>query len=151
MAKTTTVLSGAGKAAYFEHALQMEPKLDTALRERLVARLSDDVRQLRVRSSALAGRDRPAAKASVASQDDAPAPSAPFDPFSPNVVVVVRTEGRDAALAALRAIGDAGNLRLLAREQQLSVDPAVTAPAELCEAIVTAAERRIANRRAAAS
>jgi hypothetical protein len=67
------------------------------------------------------------------------------------VVVVIRTEGRAAALEALQRISDAGNLRLLAREQQLSIDAGLTGPDDLAEAIVAAAERRIANRRAAAS
>jgi hypothetical protein len=74
----------------------------------------------------------------------------PFDPFALNVVVVLRTAGRDAALAALKQIEDCANLRLLAREQQLSVGTDVASAAELSAAIVAAAERRIANRRAAA-
>ena len=75
----------------------------------------------------------------------------PFDPFSPNIVVVVRKSGRAAALAALDAIDSLDNLRLLAREQRLSVSADLASAAELRAAIVTAAERRIANRMAAAS
>ena len=66
------------------------------------------------------------------------------------VVVVVRTSGRGAALAALDAIDSLDNLRLLAREQRLSVGNDVSSVAEMRAAIVTAAERRIANRMAAA-
>jgi hypothetical protein len=75
----------------------------------------------------------------------------PFDPFSPNIVVVVRKSGRAAALAALDAIDSLDNLRLLAREQRLSVGADLATTAEVRAAIVTAAERRIANRMAAAS
>lgn len=81
----------------------------------------------------------------------AAAVSEPFDPFSPNIVVVVRKSGRAAALAALDAIDDPDNLRLLAREQRLSVGTDLASAADLRAAIVTAAERRIANRMAAAS
>lgn len=79
------------------------------------------------------------------------AASLPFDPFSPNVIVVLRKAGRDAVLAALGAIGSADDLRLLAREQRLSVAAELESAAELRAAIVTAAERRVANRMAAAS
>ncbi len=90
----------------------------------------------------------PVAVASVAE----PALAAePFDPFSPNIVVVVRKSGRAAALAALDAVDSLENLRLLAREQRLSVSADLASVAELRAAIVTAAERRIANRMAAAS
>src|SRR6476661_7048853 len=75
-------------------------------------------------------------------------PAAPFDPFSPNVIVVVRKSGRDAALAALGTIESAEQLRLLAREQRLAVPVDLASPVELRTAIVTAAERRIANRMA---
>jgi hypothetical protein len=43
------------------------------------------------------------------------------------------------------------DLRLLAREQRLAVGAGLSSAAELRAAIVTAAERRIANRMAAAS
>jgi hypothetical protein len=178
MAKRTTALTGTAKKAFFERTLQKEAELDGNLRARLVARLSQDVQQVRVRDEILAGLDqqmeeaprsrasapkasvmKKSAKASAAPEPDEtaipvpdePAAPATFDPYSPNVIVVVRTEGRAAALTALSAIESPRNLRLLAREQQLSVDAALETPADLCEAIVAAAERRIANRRAAAS
>jgi hypothetical protein len=80
----------------------------------------------------------------------ATAPAEAFDPFSPNVVVVVRKAGRAAALAALGAIASVDNLRLLAREQRLTVAADVSSAADIRVAIVSAAERRIANRMAAA-
>jgi hypothetical protein len=76
---------------------------------------------------------------------------AEFDPYSPNIVVLIRTRGRAATIAELAAIGDVDCLRLLAREQQLGIAPGLSHQADICEAIADAAERRIANRRAAAS
>ena len=66
------------------------------------------------------------------------------------MIVVVRKSGRDAALAALKDIDSLEHLRLLAREQRLAVPAELSSAAELRAAIVTAAERRIANRVAAA-
>jgi hypothetical protein len=67
------------------------------------------------------------------------------------VIVVVRKSGRDAALAALETIDGVDNLKLLAREQRLSISPDLETAADVRAAIVTAAERRIANRMAAAT
>jgi hypothetical protein len=65
--------------------------------------------------------------------------------------VIVRKQGRNVALAALEAIESIENLRLLAREQRLSIGEEHGTAADIRAAIVTAAERRIANRMAAAS
>lgn len=74
-----------------------------------------------------------------------------FDPFSPNVIVVIRTRGREAVLEELHSIDDVDCLRLLAREQQLGIAGDLVSASDIRLAIVAAAERRIANRRAAAS
>jgi hypothetical protein len=65
-------------------------------------------------------------------------------------VVVVRKFGSEAAIEALGAIDSIENLRFLAREQRLNVEGGVLSAAEMRIAIVRAAERRIANRVAAA-
>ena len=52
-----------------------------------------------------------------------------FDPYSPNVVLVLRKSGREAAL--LDVIENVENLRLLAREQRLNVGGDVASPAEM--------------------
>ena len=66
------------------------------------------------------------------------------------MIVVVRKSGREAALVALAGIESLDHLRLLAREQRLTVPAEMSSPEDLRAAIVTAAERRIANRVAAA-
>jgi len=174
MRKKTRALSGASQDAYFRRVLKAHPDLSAEERDRLLRKLRQEVAQLRVRleprrdveppSAALAAS--PAAtmrRARSSPSADPPAPAArpepppappvapPFDPFSPNIVVVVRKAGRDAALAALGAIDSLDNLRLLAREQRLTVGADLSSTAELRSAIVAAAERRIANRMAAAS
>lgn len=174
MRKRTKALSGASQDAYFRRVLKAHPELSADEREALVHRLRQEVAQLRVRvdarrdgGTARAASAEPIAvvaqsprtgppqktgrrPAAATTERPAAASSAPFDPFSPNVIVVLRASGRAAALAALGAIDSLDNLRLLAREQRLSVGPEPCSAAELRAAIVTAAERRIANRLAAA-
>ena len=173
MRKKTKALSGASQDAYFRRVLKANPNLSAGERDQLVRKLRQEVAQLRVRieprqggnplpvvaapaeaiAPAAARQPPPAIAAEPRPPpipDPVPAP-APFDPFSPNIVVVVRKSGRAAALAALDAIDSLDNLRLLAREQRLSVSADLLSVAEVRTAIVTAAERRIANRMAAAS
>jgi hypothetical protein len=166
MQKKTRALSGASQDAYFRRVFKAYPNLSPDERERLVRRLRQEVAQLRLRRSARSEGETPAAEPPAPEPAAAPErPTAstvpatsvpvhvptPFDPFSPNIIVVVRTAGREAALAALTAIDNPDNLRQLAREQRLTVASDATSAADLRLAIVTAAERRIANRMAAAS
>jgi hypothetical protein len=167
--RKTKALSGAAQDAYFRRVLRAHPSLPVAERDQLMQRLKREIAQLRVRSERLAAACRPTAAAKQANKLGSPAPAKvgapaqpgvdplafvakePFDPFSPNVIVVLRTAGRGAALAALASIDSVDQLRLLAREQRLNVRSDLSSAAELRAAIVSAAEQRIANRVAAAS
>ncbi|MGE0769761.1 MAG: hypothetical protein AB7L90_25260 [Hyphomicrobiaceae bacterium] len=171
MARPRRLLSGAAKDAYLKRLLASEPGLDEAARERLTRTLQSGIALIARRhdeaparswEDALANRaeatsaqsDSPATDADGAASapaEPAEAPTEPFDPYSPNVIVVFRTRGRDAALAELHSIEDVECLRLLAREQQLGIASDLADPAAIRNAIVAAAERRVANRRAAAS
>src|SRR5262249_23063354 len=166
-----TILSGASQHAYFRRVLKAYPSLSAVERDRVLDRLRREIAHLRLRREAdrqpavvpppVRAMPRPqnTEKRSQSTQTTArpitePATAvamAPFDPFSPNIVVVVRQAGRAAALAALAGIGSEEHLRLLAHEQRLSVKAQLYSLAELRAAIVAAAERRIANRLAAAS
>jgi hypothetical protein len=150
MRKKTKALSGASQDAYFRRVLKTQPGIAAEERDRLVRRLREDIAQVRVRVAPAAQVEAPAPAARPPSVEGPLSPPPPFDPFSPNVVVVVRTGGREAALAALGGIESPDNLRLLAREQRLTVPIEASSAADLRAAIVAAAERRIANRAAAA-
>src|SRR5258706_527777 len=158
MKKETKALSGASQDAYFRRVLKAHPNLSAAERDRIVRQLREEVAQLRLRvkveGDIAASPDPPstpaAQPATAIPQSTARSAGLPFDPYSPNVVVVVRKSGREAAVAALAAIDSIENLRLLAREQRLNVDADVSSAAGMRTAIVMAAERRIANRLAAA-
>jgi hypothetical protein len=149
MGKKTKALSGASQDAYFRRVLKAHPNLPAQDRDQLVLRLRQDIAQVRLRRVTRADTEAPPRLGPTPSNSAPAAPS--FDPFSPNVIVVVRKLGRDAALAALGAIESLDDLRLLAREQRLAVPADLPSAVELRAAIVTAAERRIANRVAAAS
>lgn len=151
MRKKTKALSGASQDAYFRRLLKAYAGLSPEERDRVVRQLREEIAQLRVRlQSSDAPLDLPSPPA-VAIASPAANPARPFDPFAPNVVVVLRTLGRDAVLAALAAIDSTEDLRLLAREQRLNVASDVSSAADIRAAIVLAAERRIANRVAAAT
>jgi hypothetical protein len=158
MKKETKALSGASQDAFFRRLLKAHPNLSGAERDLIVQQLREEVAQLRLRvkvdgdiAASSGPSQTPAAQSAAAiPQPEAANAGPPFDPYSPNVIVVLRKSGREAALAALAAIDSTENLRLLAREQRLNVDTAVSLAAEMRTAIVMAAERRIANRVAAA-
>jgi hypothetical protein len=151
MGKQTRALSGASKDAFIRRIVKEFPELPEALRPRLIRALQESIASLRVRTSNEDDEvvEAPAAMTSVPAAPSTPAKPA-FDPYAPNIIVVIRKLGRDHALNALSHIESADNLRLLAREQQLSIDAELSALPDICEAIVAAAERRIANRLAAA-
>jgi hypothetical protein len=159
MTKTTRTLSGASQDAYFRRVLKTCSGLSAEERDQLVRGLRREVAQVRLRLHAKTVREtEPVASdgpVGVAAHAPArPQPAAqpiPFDPFSPNVIVVLRKSGRDAAIAALGAIESPDDLRRLAREQRLTVAAGLESASELRAAIVAAAERRVANRMAAAT
>lgn len=159
MSKTTRTLSGAAKNSFLKGVVKSALGEDHQARERLMAELTAAIASLRVRVEAERGRKTKAAgqraqpqPATARTPEQSPveaAPAEPFDPYSPNVIVVIRTRGRDAALAALASITTEQNLRLLAREQQLGLPKDPMSLPEIRDAIVAAGERRIANRLAA--
>ena len=144
MAKRVQSLTGEAKDAFLERAAASAGGGD------VLEALKRDVTRVWVRIEALASGVPEAATDALPAEDAAAADDA-FDPYTPNVIVVIRTKGREAALAALQRIAAPANLRLLAREQQLGIEAELSAADEIRQAIVAAAERRIANRRAAAS
>lgn len=152
MTKGSKPLWGSSKDAYFKRILRAEPELGAPALERIFRRLHAEVVQVRLRDPAveLGASDSDASAVSSVEPIDAAVTTA-FDPYSPNVVVVVRTAGRERALTALSQIERVEHLRMLAREQQLSIEADIESAADIRAAIVSAAERRIANRRAAAS
>lgn len=157
MAKSTRALSGAAKDAYLKRAVCAETDIPAPARDRLTERLKSEIaavslRRAKVQDVAIVVSPDTAAATMTPTADPVAAPSQPtFDPYQLNVIVIFRTRGRDAVLAQLGDIDDVEHLRLLAREQQLGIAPDLASASDIRHAIVAAAERRIANRRAAVS
>lgn len=163
MHKSRRALSGGAKDMYLARAIAEQPGLDAATALSLARRLTEDIALVALKRPVRLSEPRsepetehqPGAVAMMAVVDselaETSAAAVEFDPYSPNVIVVFRTHGREALLEALSAIDDTANLRLLAREQQLSLAVDLDDAAAIRAAIIEAAERRIANRRAAAS
>lgn len=162
MARSTRALAGAAKDAYLARLVGSVDGLDETVRADLTERLTQEIALVSLkRHAAKSAQRQHVAEAEggtlvatdVCSDATAatPPPESAFDPYSPNVIVVIRTRGREAVLAELHSIDDVERLRILAREQQLGIAADLADAAELRLAIVAAAERRIANRRAAAS
>jgi len=144
MAKSVKSLSGAEKDAYLARVAAGDGK---AAADIVAQRLASEVTRVWVKVEALADETSPEDGADAAEA----APGDEFDPFNPNVVVVLRRGGRDKVLSELAAIAAPDRLRILAREQQLTIPAELADAQDIRVAIVAAAERRVANRRAAAN
>jgi hypothetical protein len=79
-----------------------------------------------------------------------PAPAA-FDPYAFSAVSILTKKGKAALVAAFDAIGSAADLHKVAVAQHLAIDPTLTEIDAIRATLVAATERRIAERKAAAS
>ncbi|MBS0241138.1 MAG: hypothetical protein JSS20_03100 [Proteobacteria bacterium] len=150
--KSRRALSGGAKDAYLARVVAAEPDIAPDVAERLAATLQNEIALVSLKRPArIAANPSSEPEAAVAEAVEVVAQPVEFDPYSLNVIVLFRTLGREALLAELSAIEDVANLRLLAREQQLGLAHEIDDAVEIRLAIIEAAERRIANRRAAAS
>jgi hypothetical protein len=93
----------------------------------------------------------PAAAGGSEDEGAPPAASPPFDPYAFSVTALLKRGGREALRSRLGEIASADNLRQLAEIQHIALASGVSTLADIREAIVEGAERRLADRRAAAS
>lgn len=170
--KSTRPLSGPALRKYVRDLVEADGEIATDAGRRITETLVREVAEARIRlpiptrrrSSAAPpaadGKDDPAGTPGVAGEpavaDHAAALPAPvtepaFDPYAFSAVAVLTREGRTGLLARLTDITNAKHLCQLADAQHLALPAGLDDPAELRTAIVAATERRIADRRAAAS
>ncbi len=175
MARTTKQLSGGGKDKFLRGIVAGENAIDADAARRIADTLSDAITEVRVRREVWEATSKPQpgekglraakAKAVVAkahaaaavappaipvAKEPAASATAAFDPFAFSAVAVLTRKGKQALAAELAKIEPAADLKALAAAQHLAIDLAIEDPAALRDAIVTATERRIAERRAAA-
>jgi len=167
MKKTTRKLSGPAKDRFFARFFADDPGLAPDARQRLTTRSIATFTSVRVRRAIAPRRageprvtgtpaPRPAFKQPIAPAPAAepPAPAGEFDPYAFGLVPVFQREGRDGLLQQLASVATVAQLRQMARAQQIGLDVQaksgdISLP-DLREAIVTAVEKRIADRNAAA-
>lgn len=158
MARTTKQLSGGGKDKFLRGVVAGVADVPAEAAARVTAALTDAITEVRVRREAW-GNERaapagspPPPKLKPAAPPPVAAPAAPaFDPFAFSAVAVLTKKGKVALLSQLGTIASAEHLRKFAEAQHLALDPAVVDAADIRAAIVAATERRIAERKAAAS
>lgn len=149
MAKSAQLWPGDKMRDFFRAVFRAEKGVDSALAERLADACLARITRMLVTDDSPVGPVRPVPRL-VPNAGEEPA-VATFDPFSFSAVVTLSRRGKDALLRQLEDIPSALDLRQLADAQHLGVDPSITNAQELRTAIVQGAERRIAERRAAAS
>lgn len=165
--KKTRPLSGPALRKYVRDLVEADAEIAAEPGRRITETLVREVAEARIRlpipqrrrssgTPASDGKDRvitAPGPSETAKTDPAPAPppEPSFDPYAFSAVAVMTREGRTGLLARLTDITSAGNLRQFAEAQHLALPSGLEDPAELRTAILAATERRIADRRAAAS
>lgn len=168
MVRHTKPLSGGGKDKFLRGLVDGVENVPESARGALKRELTEGILEVRVRRAAY-DRVRAATPRQADEPPAAPSPKLPpapapavtetvappskpvFDPFAFSVVAVLTRKGRDALLETLAAIEAVEDLRSLALAQHLALDPDLASADEIRAAIVAGAERRIAERKAAAS
>jgi hypothetical protein len=134
--------------AFFRAHIRRETALDEKSAEKLVEALAKAVNYMRVWSIPDETPQPEAAKTKGA--PDAKTDTA-FDPYAFSAMVVLTKTGREGLAKKLAEIKGADNLRKFAEAQHLGIDRKLTRIDDLRKAILSAAEQRLADRRAAAS
>jgi hypothetical protein len=166
--KTTRPLAGPAFKKYVRELVEADTEIAGEAGRRLTDILAREIAEARVRlplpvrrkigpaepvaPTATIAQQPVVAPPSVQPDTTAPQPAAPaFDPYAFSAVAVFTRAGRDGLLQRLAGINDTAQLRALAEAQHIAVPKDTLEPDALRHAIVEGAERRIAERRAAAS
>jgi hypothetical protein len=167
----TIELSGASQRDFVRALMAGEGDVSDDLAQRLAEAMGRHVRRMHVLKAShrrlrqlprrILAIDRDGkvrveeALAIVAARAPEPEAAAPFDPYAFAVEAMLIKHGREALAARLADIAAPGDLRALAKAQRINLDASVSgntaaSPEALRAAIIAGAERRIADRRAAA-
>jgi hypothetical protein len=149
MTKSAQLWPGDKMRDFFRAVFRAEKDVDAALAERLADACVARINRMLVIDEKPVGPSRPVPRLVPNAGEEPATPG--FDPFAFSAVVTLSRRGKDGLLRQLEEINSALDLRQLADAQHLGVDPSITDIDELRTEIVKGAERRIAERRAAAS
>lgn len=175
MARPIRTLTGPKARKYLSGLLTSDPGVPPEAAERVTAALEKEVVAVKVRPVKAAAPPAPllpfkdlpqtapaqgpaeadeseiseGPDAAEAAERDETAPV--FDPFAFSLVVVLTKQGEKGLREKLNGIASAANLKALAKAQHVSLPGNPSKTADIRAAIVAGTERRIADRKAAAS
>lgn len=154
MSKGKQLWPGDEMRAFFRVHIRRETSLDDGEAKRLAAALTRAISRMLVwevpRESEADASTHPAPAAPQLPPELLPKAEA-FNPYLFSVIVVLTRQGPDGLLKRLQDIKTAENLLAFAHAQHVPVDPSIEKPEDIRKAIVEAAQRRLADRKAAAS
>lgn len=163
MARNTKPLSGGAKDKFLRGLIATVEGVPVDVVRAVTQQLTESIAEVRARlevyerirdsepTAPSPENPRHQALPQIARKAAEPAAAAVFDPFAFSAVAVLTKKGRAALSAELDNIASGEHLRRLAEAQHLSLDPALADIADMRTAIILGTERRIAERKAAAS
>ncbi|CAA2138291.1 hypothetical protein [Hyphomicrobium sp. ghe19] len=162
MSKGKQLWPGDEMATFFRAHIRRETALEGEAAERLALALTKAVNRMLVREmpsdvpEALA--EEPAVEARKTRKAAAPAQAQDrhdraenFNPYRFSALVTLSKHGREGLMTRLQEIKSAENLRAFAEAQHVPVEASVKRTDDIRKAIIAGVERRLADRKAAAS
>ena len=159
MTKGAQLWPGERMRAFFLAHIERQTSLDSEAAGKLADALTKAVNRMLVWEEPSAAAAQPEAAAQPTKPQiakcepevsDEPSPEA-FNPYIFSAMVLLAKKGPDALLQRLAEIKSVAHLRAFAEAQHLSLEPALKRGEDIRQAIVAATERRLADRKAAAS
>jgi hypothetical protein len=169
MSRTTKALSGPAKDKVLRALVSGTEAVPADVAARVAEVLARSISEVRVRRDAwdatrgitveptvtlpraVAVSAQPAPTPVPAQAASATAAAAAFDPYAFSAVSILTKKGKAALISAFDTIATAADLHKIAIAQHLAIDPALADVTGIRAALVAATERRIAERKAAAS
>ncbi len=154
MSKGKQLWPGDEMLAFFRAHIRRETALEGEEAERLAAALTKAVNRMLVWEMPQEAPEekRKTKKVEVpAEAQDRHDRAENFNPYLFSALVALSKHGREGLMTRLQEIKSAENLRAFAEAQHVPVDASVKRTDEIRKAIVAAVERRLADRKAAAS
>lgn len=153
MSKGKQLWPGEEMQAFFRAHIQRETSLDAEAAERLAAALTKAINRMlvwKVPASVVETATTGPASAPIVAQERHDR-AENFNPYLFSALVTLAKHGRDGLMTRLKDIKSAEHLRAFAEAQHVPVDAAIKRTDEIRKAIVAGVERRLADRKAAAS
>lgn len=154
MSKGKQLWPGDEMLSFFRAHIRRETSLDAETTEKLAAALAKSVNRMLVWEVPAdlpeTAATPPKVEGDVAAQERHDR-AENFNPYLFSALVALAKHGRDGLMQRLKDIKSAENLRAFAEAQHVPVDASLKRTDDIRKAIVAGVERRLADRKAAAS